>query len=220
MKLSDWSGRDKDMGKITIIGTIRHGETDFNRQKRYCGAMDVPLNDAGREDATHVRNKLSGDHFDVIISSKLIRAVETAQVLLNNGAEFIQSELCNERNYGKLQGMTADEVKWVRPPLKYICRGDDYHSLNPPGGETFKELRKRADEFCEFLFGRFSGRSLLIVSHGVFLQQFHGSLRGKNWKDSLEKNVANFQYTTFKFMEGQLVSETSINLAEREQCTW
>lgn len=208
------------MGKITIIGTIRHGETDFNRQKRYCGAMDVPLNGAGREDAIHVRNKLSGDHFDVIISSKLIRAVETAQVLLNNGAVFIQSELCNERNYGKLQGMTADEVKGVRPPLKYIYRGDDRHSLNPPGGERFKELRKRAEQFYEFLFGRFIGCSLLVVSHGVFLQQFHGLLRGKNWMDSLEKNVANFEYTTFKFVDRQLVNETSTNLAEREQSDW
>ena len=208
------------MGKITIISTIRHGETDFNRQKRYCGTMDVPLNDAGREDAIHVRNKLSGDTFDVIISSKLTRAIETAQVLLNNGAEFIQSELCNERNYGKLQGMTADEVKGVRPPLEYLYRGDDRHSINPPGGETFKELRKRAETFYEFLFGRFIGCSLLVVSHGVFLQQFHGLLRGKNWMDSLEKNVANFEYTTFKFVDRQLVNETSTNLAEREQSDW
>ena len=208
------------MGNITIISTIRHGETDFNKQKRYCGTMDIPLNQAGREDAIFVANKLSGDHLDVFISSKLIRAVETAQVLLNNGAEFIQSELCNERNYGKLQGMTADEVKWVRPPLKYIYRGDDRHSLNPPGGETFKELRKRAEKFYEFLFGRFIGCSLLVVSHGVFLQQFHGLLRGKNWMDSLEKNVANFEYTTFKFVDRQLVNETSVNLAEREQSDW
>ena len=208
------------MGRITIINTIRHGETDFNRQKRYCGAMDVPLNDAGREDAIHVKNKLMGDHFDVIISSKLIRAVETAKVLLNNGAMFIQSELCNERNYGKLQGMTADEVKWIHPPLEYLHRGNDRHSLNPPGGETFEDLRTRAERFYDFLFGAFIGRNLLIVSHGVFLQQFHGLLRGRSWTDSLEKNVSNFEYTTFRFVERQLVEETSVNLAGREQSDW
>ncbi len=208
------------MGRITIINTIRHGETDFNRQKRYCGTMDVPLNDAGREDAIHVKNKLNGDHFDVIISSKLARAVETAQVLLNNGAQFIQSELCNERNYGKLQGMTADEVKGIHPPLKYLYRGNDRHSLNPPGGETFRELRRRAEKFYKFLLGRFIGGNLLVVSHGVFLQQFHGLLRGKDWEDSLEKNVSNFEYTTFRFVERQLVEETSINLAGREQSDW
>ena len=104
------------MDNITIISTVRHGETDFNRQKRYCGTTDIPLNHAGREDAMLVANKLTGVNFDVIISSKLIRAVETAQVLLNNGARLIQSELCNERNYGRIQGMTADEVKGLRPP--------------------------------------------------------------------------------------------------------
>lgn len=208
------------MNNITIISTIRHGETDFNRQKRYCGTTDVPLNHAGGEDAMLVANKLTGVNFDVIISSKLIRAVETAQVLLNNGARFIQSELCNERNYGRIQGMTADEVKCLRPPLQYLYKGDDYHSLDPPGGETFNELRERAETFYEFVFEKFSGCSLLVVSHGVFLQQFHGLIRGKNWMDSLEKNVSNFEYTTFKFVDRHLVNEASINLADREQSDW
>jgi broad specificity phosphatase PhoE len=210
----------RDMDKIMIVSTIRHGETDFNKEKRYCGTTDVPLNHAGREDAILVANKLSGVNFDVIISSKLIRAVETAQVLLSNGAKFIQSELCNERNYGRIQGMTGDEVKWVRPPLQYLYRGDDYHSLNPPGGETFEELRERAKNFYQFIFEKFSGCNLLVVSHGVFLQQFHGLIRGKNWMDSLEKNVRNFEYTTFKFVNGHLVNETSVNLADREQSDW
>jgi 2,3-bisphosphoglycerate-dependent phosphoglycerate mutase len=204
----------------TVIHTIRHGETTYNAEKRYAGTIDVPLNTRGIEDAISAARQMREIPYDIVVTSTLRRSMQTARYLCCEGSTTVQSALCNERNYGKMQGLTEEEVKHIEPKIEYIYAGDDYHSLNPPGGESFDELRRRALAFYGYLLENYRSKNVLVVSHGTFLQQFHGVLRGKDWLESLQASVRNLDCNTFYLGDEGLLNEQSIVLAGRMQNHW
>ena len=208
------------MNNFTIVNTIRHGETDFNRQKRYAGTIDVPLNEVGICDAIAASRRMRDISFDVVITSMLQRSIQTARHLLGENIDIVKTQLCSERNYGGMQGLTEDEVKSMKPKIMYIYVGDDYHSLNPPDGESFEELRERAEKFLRHLLNEYAHKSILVISHGTFLQQFHGLLRGKDWVDSLSESVKNLQCHIFHLSGKDLIREECIPLVNRSQNSW
>lgn len=199
---------------------MRHGETDYNREKRYAGSRDVPLNDAGKKDVTEAVPFIRSMRFEVVLSSPLCRAIETAHILTEGNLEIVISPYAKERNYGILEGHAFSEVEHIRPPVHFIKVGGDYHSLDPPHAETFEELRERAQAFHDEIISRFSGKRILVVSHGVFLQQFHGLLRGKDWIESLGTSVGNLELTTFHFEGGRMISEERTHLSKRKQANF
>ncbi|MBI0583771.1 MAG: histidine phosphatase family protein [Methanomassiliicoccus sp.] len=199
------------------LATIRHGETDFNKQNRYAGTIDVPLNDAGREDARQACGQIEGMNFELCLSSPFKRAVETAQVLTAGKLDVIPCDHARERHFGVLQGRTIADVESVRPPIHFIKVGSDYHSVDIPEGETFPALRNRAVRFHRHLLDNYLGRRVLIVSHGVFLQQFHGLLRGQDWIEALGFHVGNLELTIFQLEGEMVVSEERRHLTGRER---
>jgi broad specificity phosphatase PhoE len=199
------------------LSTVRHGETEYNRENRYAGTIDVPLNEGGRNDVCHAAMHIKSMKFDVVIASPLKRAIETAQILTEGHVEIVPSSYAQERNYGILQGCAYADVEKIRPPIHFIKVGGDYHSLNPPQAETFEELRARAEAFYEYILTHFMGQRILVVSHGVFLQQFHGLLRGKDWIESLGTSVGNLELTSFHFEGKTVMSEDRLLLAKRKQ---
>jgi broad specificity phosphatase PhoE len=188
----------------TWLYTVRHGQTDI-----------------GYNDTVEASSRLKtiGISFDIVITSSLQRAIKTAEILVKN-TPIVQCALCDERNYGKMQSLTVDEVALLKPKVVYITVGGDTHSTNPPEGETFKILRERAEQFHTWIFERYQGLKILIVSHGVFLQQFHGLLLGNSQVDSLKINVNNLVLTRFLFEGTQLVSHETINLSNSTQTNW
>ncbi len=208
------------MSDITTICTVRHGQTDYTVQKRYAGTIDVPLNKTGIEDTKRASRNLAKMRFDVVLTSTLNRAIDTARLLLGSSANFVQHQSFNERDYGKMQGLTSEAVKLLDPPINFMEAGGDYHSLNPPEGETFEMLRKRAESMYHIILEEYKGLTLLVVSHGVFLQQFHGLIRGLDWKQSLVKNVQNLEFNKFIVRGSQLLSESTIQLIEGNQVDW
>jgi broad specificity phosphatase PhoE len=199
------------------LATIRHGETDFNKQSRYAGTIDVPLNDAGREDAMRASEQIGKMDFDLTVSSPFKRAIETAQVLTGGRLSIVPCEHARERHFGVLQGRTSSDVEGIRPPVHFIKVGGDYHSMDIPEGETFEELRTRAERFHRFVLDNYQGLRVLVISHGVFLQQYHGVLRGQDWIDALGSHVGNLELTTFHMVGERMVSEERKHLMGREQ---
>jgi len=199
------------------LSTIRHGETDFNRESRYAGTIDVALNDDGRDDARLASVHIRSIQFDVSIASPFKRSIETAQILTEGSIDVIPCEYAQERNFGILQGLTSVELERIRPPIHFIKMGGDYHSIDVPGAETFEELRARAEKFLQHVFLNFKGRRVLVVSHSVFLQQLHGLLRGQDWMEALRAHVGNLELTTFHFENEKVVSEDCLHLMIREE---
>ena len=203
------------MNKITRISTIRHGQTAYNTEKRYAGTIDVPLNEKGIRDAKNAAEGLKDYDFDVVISSGLKRAIRTAELLTaRRNILIIKNELCNERNYGRMQGFNYIEVEEIDPPVLYIKLNNDFHSLNPPDGETFFSLRKRAKAFNNYLFQNYIGSNILVVSSSAFLQQMHGVFRGTDWKESLRNEIHNLACITFTFKGRNLIDEQTVELVK------
>jgi len=201
------------MNRVTRILTIRHGQTNYNIEKRYAGSIDIPLNETGIRDAENASTILKDFDLDIVITSELQRAIQTGRLLMSGRSiQFIHNALCNERNYGRMQGLTYTEVEEIRPRIRYFKLNNDFHSLNPPDGETFPALRRRAKLFSEFIFQNYAGRNILVVSSSAFMQQLHGLFRGHDCMESLRYDIHNLECTTFTFNRKKLIEEETVSL--------
>lgn len=145
---------------------IRHGETEFNKSKNWSGSTDVPLTKKGHEQAKKAGQavKESGLSFDIIISSPLQRAHDTAKHVARaiNYPEdkIVVHELFTERSFGKLEGR-----KDITAVARFIKGGeaaiDQYE-----GVESLEQLHKRAEEFYKYL-QELEHENILVVGHGA-----------------------------------------------------
>jgi len=144
---------------------VRHGETDWNRDKIPQGHIDVPLNSSGRQQAHALARRLQGWKIDAIHSSDLFRAAETAAIL---GATMEltpqPSAAWREIDLGGWGGLTHDKLQArYGDELAALARGED-----PPrgGGETMADVQVRVVEGFERLRRSHPGQTVLIASHG------------------------------------------------------
>jgi broad specificity phosphatase PhoE len=200
----------------TLIYTIRHGRTEYNDEKRYAGSKDIPLSETGIKETLAASAKIADFQFDVVITSPMKRALESARLLVKDSVPIVQSKLCNERNFGIMEGHTWDEIQKFTPPILMIRVGNDMHTVNPRGGEPFEVVWKRAQRFRHFMFKKYRGSRILLVSHGVFLQMFHGVLRDLNCIEALGVYPANLELTIFQFTGACLKKEKTEQLIEVE----
>jgi probable phosphoglycerate mutase len=204
----------------TSISTLRHAHTQYNAERRYAGSIDIPISEVGARDAQQAAPKLAEIKFDMIITSKLQRAIQTARILIGDSTPIIQNELCNERNFGVMEGLTWEDIQTLQPPVLMINVGNDLHTVNPKGGEPFEDVWERAKRFRNLLFQAYAGANILVVSHGVFLQMFHGLLRGLSCIESLGVYPSNLELARFQFAGEQLVEEKVTRLLGSEPLKW
>lgn len=141
----------------TRIALVRHGETDWNRQRRIQGLSDVPLNETGRAQALETGRLLTRRDWDGVYSSPLSRARETASIIaevLGLPAPEALDALV-ERDYGEAEGLTDREID-----RRYPDRGA------VPGQESRDAVTARVLPALRELALAHLGRSLLVVSHG------------------------------------------------------
>jgi broad specificity phosphatase PhoE len=204
----------------TSISTLRHAHTQYNAERRYAGSIDIPISETGLEDARKAAPKLAEIKFDMVITSKLKRAIQTAQILIGDSAPIIQNELCNERNFGIMEGLTWEDIQTLQPPVLMINVGNDLHTVNPKDGEPFEDVWERARKFRQLLFQAYAGANILVVSHGVFLQMFHGVMRGLSCIESLGTYPSNLELSKFQFEDQQLIDEKTTRLLGSEPLKW
>ncbi|WP_106813823.1 histidine phosphatase family protein [Microbacterium timonense] len=125
---------------MTALTLIRHGETDWNRDRRIQGTTDIPLNDHGRAQARAtaeaLRERLDDAGAVTIASSDLARARETAEIIaseLGIPGPRVYPEL-RERAYGEAEGLGVDEFR---------ARWGDWYTAEVPGAEPWADLRAR-----------------------------------------------------------------------------
>lgn len=208
------------MARQTIISTLRHASTTYNSEKRYAGTIDIGLSDIGRRDAQAASAKLKDEEYDVVITSGLRRSYETAQIIINDAAQIIRNKLCNERNFGIMEGLTWEEIQHLKPPILMIKVGNDLHTVNPKGGEPFEDVWQGAKRFCRYIFHEYRGKNILVVSHGVFLQMFHGVVRNLTCIESLSVYPSNMDLAKFVFCGNRLIEEEVVRLKSIEDNQW
>ena len=198
----------------TLLFTVRHGLTELNRDKRVGGRYDVPLIEEGRRQAREANGSFDGTHFDVVISSPLSRALETAEIIAGvRREEIVVEDGCTERSFGEMEGLTPAQVKERLPQVRYVRIGHVDYSLNPPGGETFEQLHERARRFLERTLELHGGKKIIHFGHENFLQQLHGVIHGLGPMKSLERAILNCELNQFCLdAEGSLISHRSVEL--------
>src|ERR687896_1462162 len=105
----------------TLLSTVRHGLTELNRDKRVGGRYDAPLIEEGRRQARQANGSFDGTAFDVVISSPLSRALETAEIIAGVSREdIVVEEGCTERSFGEMEGLRPAQVRERPPPGRYV----------------------------------------------------------------------------------------------------
>jgi broad specificity phosphatase PhoE len=149
---------------------VRHGETAWNKNEVYRGRADVALNKTGLKQADLAGKYLSAEKIDVIYSSPLQRALQTAAAI----ARFQQTPVNAVANlidfdYGEWQGLTSAEVKQKYPEL-YQDWLDTPEQVRIPGGESLQNVLDRALPFVQDAVTRCREGKMALVSHRVVLK--------------------------------------------------
>ncbi len=155
------------MPKLVLI---RHGQSIWNLENRFTGWVDVPLTQAGREEARKAADHLRDMSFSVAYTSDLSRAQDTLTEILrhlNWDLPVIRDKALNERFYGDLQGLNKDDCRrqYGEDQVKIWRRSYD---IPPPGGEALKDTAARTLPFFErCIMGDIrQGKNVLVVAHG------------------------------------------------------
>ncbi|MBI5952065.1 MAG: alpha-ribazole phosphatase [Chloroflexi bacterium] len=146
---------------------IRHGQTNWNLEQRFQGQSDIPLNETGRKQAQALAERLAAEYFDIIYSSDLQRATETAAIICKS--EIITDSRLREVNFGDWEGMIYDEIKAKYPETLAAWENDIFKNA-PPNGETLEGLAVRVQSMLDELSEKHNDQTILIVAHGGVLQ--------------------------------------------------
>lgn len=157
---------------------VRHGETDWNNEYRAQGHMDIPLNAKGLAQAALAGGRLAPVAFDAAYCSDLIRVVATAeQIMQGRDIPLTKMEALREKSFGKLEGITFQELRERHPVVYKKLFEEDIH-FAPDGGESDLQVHNRVKAVADDLLARHANSegNILVVAHGGSLRALIVSL--------------------------------------------
>ncbi|MBW2542695.1 MAG: histidine phosphatase family protein [Deltaproteobacteria bacterium] len=144
---------------------IRHAESHWNAEGRWQGHGDPPLSDRGVAQANALASELASEAIDVIVSSDLRRAAETAAILASaRGLRPLLNPRLREIDIGAWQGLTRGQIERTAGDALRRFDGGDLE-VRPGGGENLREMQRRAHSAVSELIDTHPGRRLAIVTH-------------------------------------------------------
>lgn len=151
-----------------MLYIMRHGKTEWNVIHKLQGRTNIPLNEEGREMARKASEEYKSVNIDVCYCSPLVRALETAQlVLADRDIPIITDERLVEMGFGENEGV----CNCIRNnhPVKLIFTEPEKYTESINGSETFDELFARTGEFLKEIIEPQlkNGKDILIVGHGA-----------------------------------------------------
>lgn len=183
----------------TRICFVRHGETDWNAEKRIQGHIDLPLNETGRAQALATAFGVAHHSFAALYASDLGRAWQTAQAAAERlGLEVRPAPGLRERHYGIFQGLTADEGarKYPDAHARYAARDPDYDFET---GESLRGFADRVVAGVEWLVRHHAGQTVLAVSHGGVLDIIYRKATGRTLEAPRDFKIPNCALNWFEF---------------------
>ena len=174
---------------------VRHGETDWNKERKIQGQVDIPLNEFGRHLARETAKGLRDVPFDVCFTSPLERARETAQIILQGrDVPILEDKRILEMNFGVLEGKCCSKEGWDVPDSFQMFFDDPVHYQAPEGGEDFQAVRERTGDFLNWLFAQeqYRDSTVLVTTHGAAMAGLLNNLKKKPlaeyWGVGVHKN--------------------------------
>ena len=182
---------------MTELILIRHGETDWNRELRFQGQVDVPLNATGHEQARRLAQRLVADKVavDHLVCSDLVRTRQTAQPALTAllpqlPLETLTDVRLREQHFGVVDGMRVDDIKaqhaaaWAQW-LRFDADG------GMPGGETARQFHARVMDALRSVAHQHAGKTIVVVTHGGVLDMVWRTARGLGLAGPRQSDIPN-----------------------------
>ena len=166
----------------TTFVLVRHGETDWNRERRFQGHADPPLNATGRTQARELAHALAGDSFAIAYSSPLQRSYETAEIVAGQlGLDVLASSGLMEVDVGSWSGLTTTEAEARFPDgfRRWQANGSGWTD-----GETYDELGRRVVAELFELAARHPEERVLAVTHGGPMRSVLAAAAGLPYESS------------------------------------
>ena len=180
------------------IYLIRHGETDQNKIKCLQGRTDIELNAYGKELAHKTAEGLKHIEFEMIFTSPLKRAKETAEIIKGErNIPVIVEERIQEISFGEYEGLCYGKERYSVPDpdfMNFFQKPECYKT--PPGGESFEEVLARTGEFLKELAenAEYQDKVILLSTHGCALKALLANAENtplaRFWGEGVHKNCA------------------------------
>ena len=178
----------------TLFGLFRHGQTDWNINFLLQGVTDIPMNQTGIEQVKLAARAIRRDDWDLILTSPLGRAKQTAEII-NDQVGFdhvLEEQLLIERSFGEAEGLSHEQWR------------EKYSNLDEiPGGESRTQLAIRSQVLLDSVSEQFAGKRILAVSHGALIR----TLIAIASKDELPR-------------DGERLGNASLNIVGHEGNSW
>lgn len=155
-----------------VLKYFVHGTTYDNASKKCSGWKQVELNDLGKEQAKNLGKVNSDINFDIIITSDLIRAIDSANIAFPN-VEKIQDKRLRECNYGDLDGEDKNLIIY-----------EDHIDEPFKNGESLKDVERRVREFILDIKNKYDGKTIGIVAHRAPQLAFEVITKNITWEEA------------------------------------
>ncbi|MEK9803192.1 MAG: histidine phosphatase family protein [Curvibacter sp.] len=190
---------------MTELILIRHGETDWNRELRFQGQLDVPLNATGLEQARRVAERLAVQPLDALVSSDLQRALQTAQALAGRSDALAprQEAGLREQHFGMVEGLRVPEIQQRHPEAwAQWLRFDEHYAFE--GGECTRDFHARVLAALRVLAQRHAGQTVAVVTHGGVLDMVYRSARGLSLSGPRVSDIPNAGINRVRLQGGSI----------------
>jgi probable phosphoglycerate mutase len=174
---------------VTRLFLVRHGATTASAEDRFAGAIDTPLSEEGRRQASLLGERLAKENIDAVYASPLSRAMETARLACREPKQIAD---LREIAHGHWEGLTRAEAE-ARYPVEVAAWEEDPFTFAPEGGESGVSVLARALPVIREIVERHEGGQVLVVSHKATLRLVLCSLLGidaKGYRDRLDQSPA------------------------------
>ena len=178
----------------THIGLFRHGQTDWNINFLLQGVTDIPMNSTGIEQVKAAARSLQKSDWDLVLTSPLGRARETAKIIAEHLGfdEVFEQDLLIERSFGEAEGLAYEQWKTKYSNLDEI-----------PGGESKSELTARSELLLETFASTHPGKRILAISHGALI-----------------RTVLSISSENQLPREGERLGNASLNIVSHQESSW
>lgn len=171
---------------------VRHGETIWNKEHKVQGITDIPLTDKGRDEALELQCLVKKLNIDVVISSPLIRARETAKILVDSKLPINTDDRIKERDWGMNEGADIDLVD------KWDC-WDVILNTKVQNIEPIQDFMYRVSDFLEDIKIRYKNKNVLVVTHSAVSRVIHYLLGTIPEDSNLSRiNIPNLRIIEYK----------------------
>lgn len=175
------------VSRMTTILLVRHGETDWNQERRWQGHADRPLNDVGRAQAEELADELASREIAAVYSSDLARARQTAELVAGrHGLDVTLDSALREVDVGEWSGLSLEEAESRYP--EGFRRWQDGHS-GWTEGETYEAMGERVVAAVLRIAARHPGETVLVVTHGGSIRACRAAAAGLDYATSRQTDV-------------------------------